>query len=456
MANIERYWDIVMDASSIIDIFMKGGFYYYFVFPFLQKDKKAGMVGLAYIVVMLYLKFCPFEMKGITAYAIGMLVTFFVMNFLDGQNKAKNFFLSVTFFLLEWISWGSTMVPWDILYAKLILPPEMMNQIWKQFGLYLSIQILTTILEFCVMAAMVTLIHRVYVYKNEKMTREEMLLMLVPSFLAAAGWYVFVYFTSIYEEDTKWNFYHLHSEYKWILFFYQAVSFLAILVMVIIYQRMKGAQQREKEDVVLFRQIEDMKRHVKEAENLYQEIRSLKHDMGNHILTLENLYGENEETKSYMNRLKQQYEKAAAEMKSGNPVTDVILKEKQKEALEKGIAFYCDFHYPGKESVDVFDISVILNNALDNAIEAAAECETPYVEISSYFRKNAYMIEVKNSIKENRQEDEKTGLFMSTKEGGGHGFGLANIRKVAQSYYGDIDISQDGTEFLLCVMLMIL
>ncbi len=455
MADIDFYWDIVMNASSTTEIFINGGFYYYFVYPFLQKNQKSGLVGFTYVAVMLYLKFCPYEMEGITAYAIGILITFFAMNYLDRENKEKNFFLSITFFLMEWISWGCALLPWDILYEKLILPPEMMNQIWKQFGLYLFLQILSFVLKFFVMAAMVALIHRVYVCKRDKMKREEMFLMLAPSFLAAMGWFVFVYFTKIYEKDTKWNFYHLHSEYKWVLFFYQAVSFLTMFVMVVVYQRIKDAQQKEKEEVVLFHQIEDIKRHIRESENLYQEIRSLKHDMGNHIMILENLYGENEDTKNYMSQLKRQYDKAVVEMKSQNPVTDVILKEKEKEALEQGIAFYHDFHYPQSGNVNVFDISVILNNALSNAIEAAVECENPYIKIFSYCKKNAFLIEVKNSAAAKRLVDETSGLIQTTKEGEGHGYGLANIRKVAQSYYGDIDIKQEESEFQLCVMLMI-
>ena len=41
------------------------------------------------------------------------------------------------------------------------------------------------------------------------------------------------------------------------------------------------------------------------------------------------------------------------------------------------------------------------------------------------------------------------------KDKGSHGFGLANIRRVAQSYFGDIDISQDENSFTLTIMLMI-
>ena len=47
------------------------------------------------------------------------------------------------------------------------------------------------------------------------------------------------------------------------------------------------------------------------------------------------------------------------------------------------------------------------------------------------------------------------GLPESTKNGSEHGFGFLNIRKVAQRYFGDIDIVQDGDKFILSIMLMV-
>ena len=79
-------------------------------------------------------------------------------------------------------------------------------------------------------------------------------------------------------------------------------------------------------------------------EKLYGDIRALKHDMGNHITVLENLMmkNEREECEKYLSELKLAWSESVAEIKTGNPVTDVILMQKQKEAEEKGIDFRCD------------------------------------------------------------------------------------------------------------------
>ena len=66
------------------------------------------------------------------------------------------------------------------------------------------------------------------------------------------------------------------------------------------------------------------------------------------------------------------------------------------------------------------------------------------------------MLEFTNCITKKVYIDEETGLPETTKKDkGGHGFGLTNIRKMAQKDYGDVDISQEENRFILTVMLMI-
>ena len=165
---------------------------------------------------------------------------------------------------------------------------------------------------------------------------------------------------------------------------------------------------------------------------------------------------ETEELEKYMAELKSAWSESVAEIKTGNPVTDVILTQKQKEAEEKGIDFRCKFMYPTDTGINAFDVSVILNYAITNAFEGVNGCKNPYVSVSAYRKKNAYMLELTNCVCKSVEIDDETGVPETTKKDkGSHGFGLANIRKVAQKYYGDIDISQDENSFTLTVMLMV-
>ena len=110
---------------------------------------------------------------------------------------------------------------------------------------------------------------------------------------------------------------------------------------------------------------------------------------------------------------------------------------------EKGIVFDCDFHYPKKGKVNAFDISIILQNALSNAIEAVEGRNRGHISVVSYFVKNMYMIEVANSYTGELLLDEQSGLPRTTKTGEGHGFGLENIRHAAHKYFGGMEIGKE-------------
>lgn len=63
-----------------------------------------------------------------------------------------------------------------------------------------------------------------------------------------------------------------------------------------------------------------------------------------------------------------------------------------------------------------FDISVILNNALHNALGYVSKEDNSYIPIRSYRRQNAYMIEVCNSFTGSLSLDAESGLPMTSKE----------------------------------------
>ena len=98
------------------------------------------------------------------------------------------------------------------------------------------------------------------------------------------------------------------------------------------------------------------------------------------------------------------------------------------------------------------DISVILNNGLDNAFEA---CETaaehPFVSLSAKQKGNMLLLTIENTSSASLVWED--GLPVSEKPGIGHGFGLKNIQRCAEKYYGTVKAYQEEKRFYLTVML---
>ncbi len=451
------YWNLLSQTANVLHIFVGAYFYYRLVFPFLPKKRSSIWVGLVYITVLMIFFIAPVDINGSVGDAIVSAVIFATMYFPDKKDIWKKLFLAVTVYLTEWITWGPVSFLLDIFTKILLYIPGTAGEGYVSFAATAALEMLSIIFEVLSKFVFIKLFHKIYIYKDEPMTKAEAIFILVPFISFASGRWVFRYFIDVYAMDVKQYLWVNHRGYDIILLVYQFMAFAGMLTVIKVYQDIKAAKRQEKEEAVLLRQAEDMERHINEVEELYKDIRGLKHDMRNHVTVLEKLCGENEEALSYVERLKDSIDETAlGDIKSGNPITDIILKEKQKAADDLGIGCSLDFRYPNVDNAEfnVFDISIIINNALDNAIEGASECEKGHVYFSSFLKNNAYILEIRNSIAYKRIIDERCGLPVSTKQESGHGFGLFNIRKTSQKYRGDIEIEQSDDEFILTVMLM--
>lgn len=456
MESMELYWSVVYYATGIIGLILEGWIFGIFVRPFLNRAGSVQIAGIIYSAVMIVLYVIPMEVE--YPRIIVSCAVLFAMCLLDKRNTAQKLVLVIIMYLFNWIAQGVALVPRDIGYTVLVDSPYIAKKITIQFAGYIVVEVLFCILRGFLLYLLAVGMHKVYINKTENISRKELLLLLCILSAILTGYFAFTYLSDVYVNDVGQYIWNLHEEYTVLKVMYQIFSCLLLYIVMTVYQSIKERQKEEKENAVLEEQMENMKSHIREVEKLYGDIRALKHEMGNHIAVLENLILQNqkEETEEYFSELKEKWRDSVSEVKTGNPVTDVILTQKQKEMQEKGIKFACDFLYPSETKLEAFDVSVILNNALVNAVEGVADCINPYISISSYRKKNAYMIEIRNSIKNNVILNEETGLPDTTKKDKvNHGFGLAGIRKIAQKYYGGIDIEQDKNSFLLSIMLMV-
>ena len=234
-----------------------------------------------------------------------------------------------------------------------------------------------------------------------------------------------------------------------------------------IYQNMVALQEEWAEKIILENQITQMQSSMVELEHLYDGIRSVKHDMKNHMAVLQNLIqkrysGEDEEIQQYFEGMYQSVEQLDNRVHTGNAVSDAVVESKFRYAAKrvKGIRLDAKgFMLSDAVTIKAYDMGIILNNGLDNAIEACIrmrekqpEAEA-YITIRSFKAKNMYFIEIENSFDGVALFHKDSGLPISTKEDKEvHGIGLKNIRKCAVKYGGDMDCIVKGTRFILSVM----
>jgi len=187
----------------------------------------------------------------------------------------------------------------------------------------------------------------------------------------------------------------------------------------------------------------------------------LRHDFKNSIDCIARMIQQNkrEDALHYAEQLKKRkIGNIQTNIECSSSVINAVLNSKFSDAHDKDIATSFKMVVQIPESLE-FDISIILSNLLDNAIEACVRMREKqpdakaYITIRSFKAKNMYFIEIENSFDGVALFHKESGLPISTKKDKEvHGIGLKNIRKCAVKYGGDLDCIVEGNKFTLSVM----
>lgn len=227
----------------------------------------------------------------------------------------------------------------------------------------------------------------------------------------------------------------------------------AVIANVILFQNVVQYQEENRKRTLLENQVLQMQKEVQEIQDIYTDMRGLRHDLKGHINNITQYVKkhnnvDDEELNGYIRNMEETVSRLDFGYQSGNPITDIIIHQKKQDADRAGIRFLVDFSYPKELQIDVYDIGVILNNALENAIEAASLVKSDkYISLHSYVRGNLFFIEVDNSFVRDIMMNKESGLPESSKANKKfHGMGLTNIQRCARKYKGDIDIVIDASK----------
>ncbi|GLJ62698.1 MULTISPECIES: sensor histidine kinase [Microbacterium] len=139
-----------------------------------------------------------------------------------------------------------------------------------------------------------------------------------------------------------------------------------------------------------------------------------------------------------------------AQVRTGNRVVDVVLTGKRLRANEDGV----DVSYVADgrllDFMSPLDVTAVLGNALDNAIEATkriADADERLVRVALFAQDDFVMLRVENTFDGIVKRSD--GRIVSRKREAGHGYGLRNIEAAVERYGGSLSISADERWFSL-------
>ena len=200
-------------------------------------------------------------------------------------------------------------------------------------------------------------------------------------------------------------------------------------------------------------QEEQAKQHLNEVRSIYNEMRGYKHDFHHHLQTLKGQLeaGETERALAYLEQLDRSLQAVDTLQKTGNVTVDAILSAKLAQAKAAGIPVTVQANLPAQLLLSDLEVSIVLGNLLDNAMEACGAAEgEKFLRLTLCLKGKMLYCYLLNSA---GAKQKKLGALFKTAKPGAHGFGLHRAAAIIEQHGGWIKYnSEDGaftSEFLV-------
>lgn len=199
-----------------------------------------------------------------------------------------------------------------------------------------------------------------------------------------------------------------------------------------------------------------------ELKEVYQEQRKFRHDIKNHLQVMLGLLT-NKQYKAltaYLEEISAAQEASDAIIQSGHPIVDTVLNSKILLASRRGIEVKVEEAvYSRGIKLDGMDLTALLSNLIDNAIEAVERMDekqvTKAISVTIGPRKSYFMIRIINPTDDKIKFDDHANRWVSTKASLGHGLGHSIVRDIVEKYDGLLQLNHQDGMFTAQVLLPI-
>ncbi len=229
-----------------------------------------------------------------------------------------------------------------------------------------------------------------------------------------------------------------------------------ILINVITYSllsRLSKENARKTELAILEIQLHEQAERMNEINNMYTEILHIRHDIKKCVNCASVLLqqGKYSEAEKYLNDISSEKLGTIKEyvvLKSG--VISAVINSKLSECRRNNILIETSI----SDCVDGFsdiDISILLSNLFDNAIEACMKLnEGRFLSFHMFLYMGYLRIVMKNSVDSSNAGNIR---FTTKPDRKNHGFGIKTITEISEKYNGMHDFRFVGNEFIADIWL---
>lgn len=242
-----------------------------------------------------------------------------------------------------------------------------------------------------------------------------------------------------------------------------ALSVVLFITLYYIYTY-TNKQERIKEQFLWLQKMQSAEAdYYAELQNKTEEIRQMRHDIKDQLFSVKALLNENSTqsicaAEKIVANLETKLGSTALPIYTENRIANTVLAAKLKAAAQADISTDVSVHIPqGLERIDAADLSCVLINLLNNALEACADlpADMPkHLVCKAGVKGNYLIIKVRNPY--DKIDIGKNGKFKTTKaDAQNHGLGLLLLENIAEKYDGALQIDTADRQFTATVSLKI-
>lgn len=198
----------------------------------------------------------------------------------------------------------------------------------------------------------------------------------------------------------------------------------------------------------------------KQYKEAQEETRAFRHDIQNNLSVVAMLLeeGRNEEALRYVNDMRSEVSALSPRVVTGDEMVDSLVSSKLTRMEEEKIKFRLDGMIEGGLDWKPMDICTVFANAIDNAVEAAAQVEQPedrFIDLSFMKTDHHRLFRISNSCTEDADCEKlmHNDSHHTTKADKQlHGYGLKNIKRTVEKCGGMMRLSCKDKVFVLEIL----
>lgn len=268
--------------------------------------------------------------------------------------------------------------------------------------------------------------------KDESVKGRHWLLFVMP--LSSVFCSILIHYLSGYVKDNQ----VLHI----LCFVSVLLLFAANIIIFQVYSKSSktAAELYELKAIEQKQEIDNTYMSIIEANN--NDLKVFCHDIKNHLEQVSNL-SDDPKVKEYVNNLYGTVNEYSYTGMSDNKVLDIIISKYKSLCQNKSINISFDTKTANLDFMEDIDLANVMNNLLDNAVEAAEKSSEKRISVSVYSKNNTMqIIKITNSSDTAPKVSEQR-LLTSKKNKTLHGLGLTSVKNTLKKYDAILDWNYD-------------